>query len=453
MNTTDQSDSSGLDSIVSWASMSDAPWIILGTILPLLFLSACLSGTETALTAASRGRLHQLSSEGHLGAKMASSLVADPDRLLAAILIGNNLVNILATALATFALVQIFGEKGVLVATLAMTGLIVIFAEILPKTYAMGLPETIALRAAAPTRGLLILLWPVLAIVLAMTGRMKSLLGVEPDSQDAEQSVQQEVLGTIELGHQAGALVKRDRDMLVAALELSETEISDVMTPRGDVEMVDADADGSDIFAACLATHHTRIPLWRGTRDHIIGVVNCHDLFRNVYDMREDDPDLHGLVAETIASEPDFVPENRSLAEQLRIFQSTKSRFAIVVDEYGDFQGVVSLEDILEDIVGNISEEHASKDESFERCSDGSVVVDGAITVRDLNREYHWNLPDEEATTVAGLVIHEAQCIPTIGQQFNFHGFRFEILGRTGNRISKLVIRPLGPSPSATLDS
>ena len=423
-------------------------WGTLAAIIPLLFLSAFLSGTETALTAASRGRLHQMAHDGSRNARIALQLVENPDRLLGAILIGNNLVNILATALATFVLVRVFDEGGVLIATLGMTALIVIFAEITPKTYAISVPESVALRSAGLVRGLVFLLTPILVVVQAVTRGILRLVGSGPGPDEPMLAVQQEIRGTIELGHKRGAFVKRDRDILVAAMDLEATEVSEVMTPRGNVDMLDANANPETLIEFCLESQHTRLPLWQGSRDQIIGVVHTKDLFRaaQAHRQNEDTNGIQDIDIRSIASKPNFVPEHRSLADQLRAFQSGKDRIALAVDEYGDFQGVVTLEDIVEDIVGDITEADDEDAGTIERQADGSYAVDGTVTIRTLNRECDWNLPDEEATTVAGLVIHEAQRIPEKGQAFNFHGFRFEITGRDRNRISSLVIRALEPA-------
>ena len=418
-------------------------WISIGTILPLLLISAFLSGSETALTVASRGRLFHMSGEGSLKAQAALGLLERPDQLLGAILIGNNLVNVLAASLATFALVRVFGESGVAIASLSMTALIVVFSEIAPKTYAIGQPETAALRVALPIRTLVYALSPILRMVRAITRGVLGLFGVSADPDKPVFATQEEIRGAIDLGHKSGAFVKRHRDMLLAALELEHADVSEVMTSRRNVDMLDGGAHPEKLLDVCVASSHTRLPIWRNSRDSIVGVVHIKDLFRAVHDYRRNSKDnsLEGFDVLRVASSPWFVPENRSLSDQLRAFQTRKNKLALVVDEYGDFQGVVTLEDVLEDIVGDISDEHDLETGAIDRQQDGSYLVDGTVTIRSLNRICDWSLPDEPATTIAGLVIHEARTIPAVGRVFSFHGFRFEIAGREGNRITKLLIR------------
>ena len=418
-------------------------WAALLAIPLLLAASAFLSGSETALTGASRARLHQMSNEGSGRAALVLRLLEHPDRPLGAILIGNNLVNILAASLATYVLVGLYGDGGVLLATLLMTGLIVVLAEIAPKTYAMAAPSETALRTASPIRGLVLLLLPVLRLTRATTSGVLRLFGASPDASISVFAAREEVRGAIDLGHLSGAFLREHRDMLVAALDIEHAVVSDVMTSRGDVDMLDADADPESLLEACLNSSHSRLAIWRGSRDSIVGVVHARDLFRKVHSHQRNNGGLEHFDILEIASEPWFIPESRSLADQLRAFQARKLQIALVVDEFGDFQGVVTLEDILEDIVGDIVDEHDEETPGVSPTNDGAFVVDGSVTIRDLNRIQRWRLPDEDATTIAGLVIHEAGTIPSVGQEFDFHGFRFQVQQRERNRVTSLLIRPL----------
>ena len=426
-------------------------WTALCAIPLLLAASAFLSGSETALTGASRARLHQMSSEGSDRAARVLRLLEHPDQALGAILIGNNLVNILAASLATYVLVRLYGDSGVLLASLGMTALIVVLAEIAPKTYAMAAPSETALRAVSPIRALVLLLLPVLRLTRVITAGVLRLFGAKLDAGVSVFAAREEVRGAIDLGHLSGAFLREHRDMLVAALDIEHAAVTEVMTSRGDVDMLDADAEPDDLLEACLRSSHSRLPIWRGSRDSIVGVVHARDVFRRMHSHRQANGGLERFDIMEIVSEPWFIPESRALADQLRAFQARKLQLALVVDEFGDFQGVVTLEDILEDIVGDIVDEHDEETPGVSPTEDGAFEVDGSVTIRDLNRIQRWRLPDEDATTIAGLVIHEAGTIPSVGQEFDFHGFRFQVQQRERNRVTRLLVRPLralGPEKS-----
>ncbi len=427
------------------ASLEITEWTAILAIPLLLAASAFLSGSETALTGASRPRLHQMSSEGSERASRVLRLLERVDNPLGAILIGNNLVNILAASLATYVLVGRLGDGGVLVATFGMTALIVIFCEIAPKTYAMSAPSETALRASATIRVLVLVLLPVLRLTRAITVGVLRVFGARTGPAMSDLAAREEIRGAIDLGHLSGAFLRDHRDMMVAALDIEHAVVSDVMTSRGDVEMLDADLGPEPLLQACLDSSHSRLPIWRGSRDSIIGVVHTRDLFRGIHGLRQENRSQEGFDVMEIAVEPWFVPENRSLADQLRAFQARKLQIALVVDEFGDFQGVVTLEDIVEDIVGDIVDEHDEETPGVSPTDDGAFEVDGSVTIRDLNRMQRWRLPDEDATTVAGLVIHEAGTIPSVGQEFDFHGFRFQVQQRERNRVTRLLVRPLRP--------
>jgi Mg2+/Co2+ transporter CorB len=257
----------------------------------------------------------------------------------------------------------------------------------------------------------------------------------------------EEIRGAIDLHHSEGAVEKAERDRLIAALDLREREVAEVMRHRRNIETIDADLPPEEILAFCLRSPHTRIPLWRDEPENIIGVIHAKDLLRAVHKLETESPegraDLSRLDVVSVAMEPWFVPDTTSLDEQLRAFLMRRSHFALVVDEYGALQGLITLEDILEEIVGDIADEHDVEIEGLSRLSDGSLLVDGAMTIRDFNRATDWDLPDEEANTLAGLVIHEAQTIPAAGQIFSFHGVRFEVAERRRNQITRLKLRRL----------
>ena len=418
-------------------------WLTVAAIVGLLVLSAFFSGSETALTAASRGKLRALADKGSVGARLALRVTEDSERLIGAVLLGNNLVNILAAALATSLFTRLFGDGGVALATLVMTLLVLVFAEVMPKTYAITNPETAATRAARPISLLVAFLSPVVAAVRWYVRLSLRAFGVRTEPGGRVLAMHEEIAGTIALGHSEGAVRKDDRDRLLGALDLRHREVEEIMLHRSEIEMIDADAPPAEILEACLASNHTRLPVFRGEPENIVGVIHAKDLLRAVHRLKDRDS-LAGFDLLEVAMEPYFVPETTSLDDQMREFLRRHTHFALVVDEYGALQGLITLEDILEEIVGEITDEHDSgEDTVLERGEDGAIIVDGAMTIRDLNRATDWALPDEDANTVAGLVIHESRSIPAEGQVFSFHGFRFEVLEREANRIARLKVRRL----------
>ena len=423
-------------------------WITSGFIAFLLFLSAFFSGSETALTAASRGKLRAQADKGNRGAKSALDVTEDTERLIGAVLLGNNLVNILAAALATALFTRLFGDSGVALATLVMTLLVLIFAEVLPKTYAITDPESAAARVSPIIQIVVTVFSPIVGAIRWFVRLVLRLFGVRIDADSQMLAVREEIAGAISLGHSEGVVQKEDRDRILGALDLGERTVEEIMLHRSEIEMIDVSDDPQSVLAQCLNSAHTRLPLYSNDPDNIIGVIHAKDLLRAMHKlMRSTDVsfnDLHDFDVLKVAKKPYFVPETTTLDDQMRQFLRRHAHFALVVDEYGSLQGLITLEDILEEIVGEITDEFDKNDQPIiETDEDGQFVVEGAVTIRDLNRATDWALPDEEANTVAGLVIFEAQMIPTIGQVFSFHGFRFEVLERKDNRIIKLKIRPL----------
>jgi Mg2+/Co2+ transporter CorB len=419
-----------------------------GAIIVLLILSALFSGSETALTTAKRGRLHAQAEKGDTGAARALALTEDKERLIGAILLGNNLVNILATALATMLFTALLGDGGVAAATIVMTALVLIFSEVMPKTYAITNADGMASKVSGFIRAVVFILAPIVNVVRALVRFILRLVGVETDPQANFLAAQEEIAGAIALHHYEGAVEKADRDRLLGALDLGQRQVEEVMMHRRDIEMIDADLPPGEILAQAINSPYTRIPLYRGETENIVGVIHAKDLSRAVHRFVNETEgtfeNLESFDIMTVAMKPYFVPETTPLDEQLREFLRRRAHFALVVDEYGALQGLITLEDIIEEIVGDISDEHdTDKPSGIEMQPDGSVEVEGIVTIRDINRDCDWNLPDDEANTVAGLVIHEAQAIPVEGQVFSFHGFRFEVLERQNNRITRLRVRKL----------
>ncbi len=430
------------------ATLDAAFWITSGVILFLLVLSGFFSGSETALTAASRGKLRSIADKGNKGAERALQITEDNERLIGSVLLGNNLVNILAASLATSIFTRAFGESGVALATLVMTLLVLIFAEVLPKTYAITNSEKAASLVSAPISVVVTVFAPVVAAVRLLVRGVLRLFGVQIDPDSNILDVHAEIEGALAMGHSEGVVEKEHRDRILGALDLKERAVEEIMLHRSGIEMINADDNPEDILAQCLQSNYTRLPVFQGDPENIIGVIHAKDLLRAMYKIiggpEGDASKLRSFKLSDVAMKPYFVPETSTLDEQMRQFLRRRTHFALVVDEYGSLQGLITLEDILEEIVGEITDEHDPADEQvLQTTSDGDYVVEGAMTIRDLNRATDWNLPDEEANTVAGLVIHEAQMIPTSGQVFSFHGFRFEVCARDGNRITELKIRPL----------
>jgi len=424
-------------------------WLTAIAILCLLVMSAFFSGSETALTAASRAKLKGVADKGSRGAKAAMEITTDNERMIGALLLGNNITNILSASLATALLTRIYGDNGVAVATFLMTALVLIFGEVLPKTLSITFPEAVAVRVAPFVRVIILVFSPVVAIVRAVVRGLLLLFGLRSDPDGAMLAHRAEILGAITLGHSEGAVEKEDRDRLLGALDLSDRTVDEIMRHRRQIEMIDADQNPDEIITQVLASPHTRLPVFRGSDDNILGVVHAKDLLREVDRLvRGADGSVAGISALDIvkvAMKPYFVPDTTTLDEQMREFLARRTHFALVVDEYGTLEGLITLEDILEEIVGEITDEFdvVDKRAGLADQGDGSYLVEGQMTIRDLNRAMDWRLPDDEANTIAGLMIHEAQMIPNEGQVFSFHGFRFEVITRRENRLTRLKLRRL----------
>jgi Mg2+/Co2+ transporter CorB len=412
-------------------------WFTLSIVFVCLLVSAFFAASETALTGASRASMLRLSKQGNRDAAIVTKLSARRERLIGALLLGNNIANIGASALATGILTSWFGEVGILYATAMMTALVVIFAEVLPKTIAFNAPDRMALLVARPMSFMVIVLAPLLTVVEKIVRALMRLVGINIEHNQPILSPIERLRGAVDLLHHEGKVEKQDRDMFGGLLDLRELQVSDVMVHRTEMVMINADLPPEELVREVLSTEYTRIPLWRDKPENIVGVLHAKDLLRAI---RASEGDTSKIDVATIMLPPWFVPEMRPVSEQLKAFRRRKTHFALVVDEYGEVEGMVTLEDILEEIVGDISDEHDVVVAGVRAQPDGSVVVDGSVPIRDLNRAMDWHLPDEEATTVAGLVIHEARSIPERGQSFTFHGFRFRVLRRERNRITALRI-------------
>jgi len=405
----------------------------------LLILSAFFSGSETALTGASTPLMHQLEQDGNNRAKLVNQLHDKKERLIGAVLLGNNLVNILASALATSVLISVYGETGVVYATIVMTLLILIFSEILPKTYAFKHANRTALSIAPTINALVLVLSPVTTAINGFITLLLKLFGVDYHAADAFAASDEELRGAINLHEGEDDAIKHERDMLRSVLDLGEVQVGEIMIHRTNVSTIDTDLPTEEIVRLVLESPYTRMPLWREEPDNVIGILHAKALLREMWSRGTD---LEGLDVTEVASEPWFVPEQTLLVDQLEAFRKRREHFALVVDEYGSIMGVVTLEDIIEEIVGDIDDEHDYSVTGVIPQGDGSYLVDGTVTIRDLNREFEWELPDEDAATIAGLILHESRRIPDVGQSFMFHRFRFDIVRREHHKITSIRVTP-----------
>ena len=416
-------------------------------IIVLIALSAVFNGSETALTAASRARLHSLEEDGNDKAKLVNKLLASPERMIGTVLLGNTLVDVLAAALASNLAVRLYGEVGVAYATAIMTLLIVIFAAVLPKTYALAYADRAALLVAPVMRVVILVLTPA---TRAIEFVVRQFLRMTPGKEDDAANIlaaHEEIRGTIDLQAKEGAVTKEAAEMLGGVLDLRDLQVSDIMVHRTKMDTVSVDEPPEKIVAEILKHQNSRMPVWKDEPENIVGILHTKDLFAALGRLGWDTSKLEIM---SFATEPWFVPDTTSVKEQLNQFLKKKAQMALVVDEYGEVQGLITLEDILEEIVGQIADEHDTQETHIRPQADGTVNVDGTVAIRDLNRQMDWDLPDEEATTVAGLVIHEAQIIPEPGQVFKFHGYRFEVRVGDRNQFPELLITPLPQSERDT---
>ncbi|WP_131114162.1 HlyC/CorC family transporter [Lichenihabitans psoromatis] len=422
-------------------------WLDIGIVVICIVLSACFSSAETALTATSRARIHAM--EKVMGAKRVATvtrLLESRARLIGAMLLGNNIANIGSSALMTSVLVGVFGDRGVLYATGIMTFLLLVFAEVMPKTIAINHPERVSFFFGPAASVIVAVFGPLLKGVEVIVQGILMVFGVSLSEGRSILSGHDELKSTVDLLHREGGVERGDRDMFGGLLDLGNLTVEDVMIHRTKMRTINADLPPQEIVREALASPHTRLPLWRGQPDDIVGVLHAKELLRA---LNEAHGDAASLTIEDLAFETWFVPATTTLRDQLQAFLKRKLHFALVVDEYGEVMGLVTLEDILEEIVGDIIDEHDVAAQGVRLQPDGGVIVEGSVPIRDLNRVMNWSLPDDEATTIAGLVIHEAQAIPETGQIFKFHGFRFEVLRKTRNLLAQLRVSPMIPEDDA----
>ena len=409
--------------------------LLIGLLLLLLFF---FSSAETSLTVVSKPLMHQLELEGDRRARLVNRLLEGRDRLLGSILLGNTLTQILASALATSLAIRLAGDVGVAYGTALMTIIVLLFCEILPKSIALNNANQLAPLIAPLMRLMVWVLGPASAAVQSVVNFVLRLFRIPVHAMSDIEATRAELRGAIEI-HTAEEEVRHERKMLRSILDLGDVLVAEVMTHRKNIVTLDAGLPVETLLDQVIASPFTRLPLWRNDPDNIVGVVHSKALLRI---LRDHDGKLEEVKIDALASAPWFIPDQTTLLDQLQAFRERREHFALVVDEYGALQGIVTLEDILEEIVGEISDETDVAVPGVKPQADGSLLVNGDVTLRDLNRDFDWRLPDENAVTLAGLILHESRMIPDAGQLFLFHGFRFEVLRRLRNQITLVKVTP-----------
>ncbi|TCK04933.1 HlyC/CorC family transporter [Marinobacterium mangrovicola] len=399
----------------------------------LIFCSAFFSSSETGMMSLNRYRLRHLVKNHHRGARQASSLLERPDRLIGLILIGNNFVNILASAIATIICVRIWGDAGIAIATAGLTMIILIFAEVSPKTVAALHPEKIAFPAAYLLKPMLRLFYPLVWIVNSITNGFLRIFGINVSGANNEHLSTEELRTLV---NEAGALIpQRNQSMLLGVLELGDVTVNDIMIPRSEVEGIDLDQDMDQILEQLSTTKHTRLPVYQGDINHVIGVLHMRNLAQLIQQGR-----LNKAAIMQVVHEPYFIPESTPLQTQLLNFQKHSRRIGIVVDEYGDIEGIVTLEDILEEIVGELSADNAEMNQEIHPQEDGSYFIDGTAYIREINKALQWELPTDGPKTLNGLITETLESLPDANVCLRLGQYHFETLQISDNRVKTVRI-------------
>lgn len=404
------------------------------TIIMLIGLSGLMAATETAITASSPGKIQKLKSEGDKRAGLLLKILKTKDKVISTLLIGNSILNTICTTIAAGLFIEFLGDDlGTVIASAVMSVVIIVFAEVVPKAIAVVKSEQLALFMASPIRIFLKILKPInyfLAIVVKLFCLIFRI------NLKQQISGTDEVRGVIEHHLQEGNVYKSDRDMLEGVLDIRDMTVSEIMVHRSNIVSINADLPNEEIVKNILSSIHTRIPLWKDNKDNIVGILHSKDLLRRLHETNDTaKPDIRSLM-----TEPWFVPDNALVIQQLHDFKERKTHFACVVDEYGDLQGIITLEDILEEIVGQIYDEHDRSNETIIKKSDTEFIIDGSVTIRDINREMNWDLPDEDANTIAGLIIHEMERIPKQGEILEKFNLKITVLKKFKNRIKTIKV-------------
>lgn len=423
--------------------MEDTSLIALFLILfGLLVLSAFFSSSETALMSLNRYRLKHLASQGHRGAIIASSLLARPDRLIGLILLGNNFVNIFASAIATVIGIKLLGENGIVVATFTLTLVILLFAEVTPKTLAALHPERVAYPASFVLKPLLFILYPLVWFTSIITNRLLGLFGVSrEDATSTAINIEELRVALMEAG---SMIPNRHKDMLMSILDLEQVTVNDVMVPRNEIEGIDINQPFAEIVKQLSHCGYTRLPVYRDSMDNIVGILHV----RKALNLMTQD-NLNLQTFESIVKEAYFVPEDTPLNTQLIQFQRKLRRTGLVVDEYGDLLGLITLEDIFREIVGEFTANTIDDEKEIHPQSDGSYLINGSANIRELNRTLDWSLPTDGPKTINGLVLEYLESIPDPGVSLRINGYVIEVIQTADNAIRTVRLRQLEPSIEA----
>ncbi|WP_312944074.1 HlyC/CorC family transporter [Stutzerimonas kunmingensis] len=417
------------------------PGFLIGLLVFLLLCSAFFSSSETGMLSLNRYRLRHQAKEGHRGAQRASELLAHPDRLLGTILVGNNFVNILASSIATVLAMQLWGEAGIAIATIGLTIILLIFGEITPKTLAALRPEMVAYPVSLPLKLLQKVLYPLVAMLGWVSNGLLKLLGVDLSNKGNDSLSTEELRSVV---RESGTDLPLNRQsMLLGILDLERVTVDDIMIPRNEVTGIDLDDDLESIIGQLRITPHTRLPVFRNDINQIEGIVHMRQIARL---LSHDQLTKESLLE--ACNEPYFVPENTPLSTQLLNFQKQKRRIGIVVDEYGDVRGIVTLEDILEEIVGEFSNQDVLRSPDIHPQDDGTLVIDGAAYIREVNRALGWKLPCDGPKTLNGLITEALEHMPDSGICLQIGNYRLEILQAADNRVKSVRAWTIDDTPS-----
>ncbi len=407
----------------------------------LIGMSAYFSSSETAMMALNRYRLRHLAEKGHRGANRAQQLLERPDRLIGVILLGNNFVNILATQIATILALQLLGNDGLLITTIALTIVILIFAEVLPKTFAALNPERIAFPSTLLLKPLLWILYPLVWTVNGVSNGILDWFDINPRTSGADPLDREELRTVVK---EAGAMIPRKhRQMLFGILDLEHASVEDIMVPRAEIDALDLDDEWSDVIGQLVACRHTRVPCYRGTLDNVVGVLHVRSLTRLVQSAEEFRP----VDLEAMLRAPYFVPTRTNLHTQLINFQRRRERLALAVDEYGDIEGLVTIDDLLEQVVGEFTTDLQNYVRDVYPQADGTFLVDGSTNIRELNRANRWHLPEHGPKTLNGLILEALGDIPETGTSLRIDDYTVEIVHSTEHIVKNARITPPEPTP------
>jgi Mg2+/Co2+ transporter CorB len=406
--------------------MDDITQLYFAVVIGLIILSALFACFETAIVAASRAKIHRLANEGNKRAQILEKLLNNRERVISTMLLGNNAINILASTIATSLFIKLFGDAGLLYATVSMTLIVIIFAEVMPKTYAVKSPDGIALFFAPLINFLVMMFSPFTDAV----HKIVSFLSISSHKKSSVIELE-EIRDTVNLKHKEGSIYKYDKDMIDGVLDLADTEISEIMVHRKDIELINIELPIKEIVKLALDSSYTRIPLWRGNKENIVAILNVRKLLKALHFFKGD---IEKFNLKSITTEVWFVPASNSLRAQLFLFRKRRRRTALVIDEYGSLLGLVTLEDILEEIVGEIKERDNSAEINIIKIKSGAYKIAGKVLIRDINKKLEWNmLEDNDAYNLAAFIINSLGHIPEEGENFVIDGYYFEILKRKGH--------------------